>query len=174
MASCKDGKNETDTVDSVATVKQREKAVSKKEKSLEIKENELATKEAYLDSMLRQIDTTGIYNSKIIGDWTLKMLCTETSCTGSAIGDTRTEQWNFSYQENRVLVHSSLNKKPLRDYSGLYKGTSLILAVKKINSTDASIYVRLFFTNDNKMEGRREVTQEDGCKIVYTLEAERI
>lgn len=71
-------------------ISRREQELSIKEQMLSIKEQELSEKQKILDS------TTNIVNDSILrehlkiqGLWRVDMLCTETNCAGSAVGDVR-------------------------------------------------------------------------------------
>src|SRR5215204_4918000 len=70
---------------------QREQNITTKENDLEKKEQALKLREEQIDSTAKK-DTARFYNPAMIGTWLVKMTCTETTCTGSAIGDTKTEQ----------------------------------------------------------------------------------
>src|SRR5688572_16750787 len=66
---------------------QKEQVLNLKEKTLAIKEEDLLKREQKLDTTLA--DTALIYDAKITGRWNVGMTCTETDCTGSAVGDTK-------------------------------------------------------------------------------------
>lgn len=72
------------------------------EQRLKMREQELNNTKQILDSAQVQIDT--VYNSLLTGRWIVKMTCTETTCDGSAIGDTKTEQWDISYNGKNIVV----------------------------------------------------------------------
>lgn len=156
-------------------IKEREEELSQKqaelvqkEQQLQAKEKELKNTELILDSTRRQIDAANIYNADITGKWTVKMNCTETSCEGSAIGDTKTETWEISYRENnKVTVNAYADKKLIRTYTGYYKASGLHLADEQY------ITVTLLPLHKEKMEGTREITQPN-CKIIYNLAAEKL
>lgn len=154
-------------------LKQRQDSLTEKEKLLTMKEQELIVREMRLDSLLKKMDTTGVYDPRLTGNWKVKMTCIETSCTGSAVGDTRTEQWELKYQDYNVMAYAVKDGKVTRTYSGIFQNELLKLRVQKENETEADMNVDLSFANENKMEGKREIVQQDGCKIVYTMEAEK-
>src|SRR5690349_2398768 len=77
---------------------QREQQLLVKETALSLKEAELANRERLMDSTLKNVpvkDSSLLYNQNIAGNWAVRMYCTETSCAGSAIGDTKVEQWEI-------------------------------------------------------------------------------
>lgn len=142
------------------------------EQQLKIRERQLETEKVSLDSVKKQIDSAGVYNPAISGKWSVKMSCTETSCDGSAIGDTKTEQWYISYNQNRVTVRAYSGPVLIRVYVGAYKNNSLKIVDEKPNP-DALIGATLNFINEGRMDGIREIRQKD-CKIVYVLNARKL
>lgn len=142
------------------------------EQQLKLKEQELETEKVSLDSVKKQIDSTGVYNPAISGKWNVKMSCTETSCDGSAIGDTKTEQWHITYNQNTVTVRAYSGPVLIRVYVGTYRNNTLKIVDEKPNA-DAQIGATLNFINEGRMDGIREIRQKD-CKIVYVLNARKL
>ncbi|SDL12505.1 hypothetical protein SAMN04487898_11568 [Pedobacter sp. ok626] len=160
-------------------LKQQQEEIVKKEQQLMLWEQQLKTKEqkletekVSLDSVKKQIDTTSVYNPAITGKWSVKMSCTETSCDGSAIGDTKTEQWYISYNQNTVMVRAYSGAVLLRVYVGTYMNNTLKIIDEKPNP-DALIGATLNFIVDGRMDGTREIRQKE-CKIVYVLSAKKL
>lgn len=153
-----------------ASLNQREQELLLKQKTLEIKERELLAKEKGSDSTVHQ-DTVMSYNPAVIGIWNVKMTCTETTCAGSAIGDTRTEQWNLSYESNAIIAKAIANENLVRTYIGSPNNNTIEL--KEQQTTDSSstkMMVRIRLINETTMEGEREIYRENNCKVVYSLE----
>ena len=104
------------------------------------------------------------------------MKCTETTCTGSAVGDTKTEQWQIGFENNKVIVTATSNNKLLRLYAGNYVGNSLELTAQQDNAITpqvGKIVVRLQETKENKLEGQREIIRPEDCRIVYDLQLQK-
>lgn len=152
---------------------QKELALLSKEKELQIREQELVKREQKLDSTIQGVPKdTGIYKAALVGLWTVKMNCTETDCPGSAVGDTKTEQWDISYQNHTVIAKALVDEKLVRIYSGLYTGNSLELTAQQIDTASqnsAQIVVRLEETEGGNLEGRREITRASNCKTIYAV-----
>lgn len=142
------------------------------EKRLKLKERELHNTKQSLDSAKKQIDSVTMSNPAIIGKWIVKMSCTETTCEGSALGDTKTEQWEMSYKRNNVVVKAYSGLVLIREYVGTYKNNVLKIVEEKPNSA-ALIGATLNFINEGRMDGSREIRQKD-CKIVYALNARKL
>lgn len=157
-------------------VQRKEQQLQSLEKQLRIKEQQLTLQQQRIDSLTIQNDTLGIYNPQLIGEWRVTMQCIETTCEGSAIGDTKTEQWKIAYNENKVVVNATANKKLIRVYEGLYKINSLELATPPVPNAETTMNVVLnpHPTTKNLMEGQRVITQANNCRIVYSLKAERL
>jgi hypothetical protein len=155
-----------------AELMQKEQELNLLAKTLQIKEEELIKREKRLDSTSLS-DTTGVYNSALVGKWLVRMTCTETTCTGSAVGDVKNEQWNISYQNNNIIATAMDAGKIVRVYSGIYTGNTVELVEDRQSTASqpaTKMIVRLRVTNDNTLEGQREIVRENGCKIIYALQ----
>ena len=161
-----------------AALKQKETVLQQKEQNLILRETELSLREAdllkrerTLDSI--RLDTAFVYDSLIIGKWSVKMTCTETTCAGSALGDTKSEVWQFQYQDNQLTVRALEGEKLVRIYTGKSTGKGIELAdsVAGVSSAPATkMLVQLQKTNAGSMKGERRIIRENDCSIVYGLE----
>lgn len=151
---------------------QKEQELNLLAKTLQIKEEELAKRESGLDSTALQ-DTTSVYNPALVGLWSVKMTCIETTCTGSAVGDVKNEQWEISYQNNNIIATARDAGKIVRVYSGIFTGNTVELIEDRQSTASqpaTKMIVRLRVANDNTLEGQREIVRENGCKIIYALQ----
>jgi hypothetical protein len=151
---------------------QKEQALLFKEKTLQLKEEELRKREEEVDSS-RMLDSVNVYNSVLIGTWSVKMTCTETTCMGFAVGDTKNEVWDISYQQNSILAKAMEGNSLVRVYSGRFTGSAVELT--EITDSTRSLvatktFVRLNIINENTMEGQREIFRENECRVTYELE----
>jgi hypothetical protein len=154
-----------------AALNQREQELLLKEKTLLLKEEELVTREQKVDST-RQFDSTGTYSAVLTGTWDVKMTCTETSCPGSAVGDTKNETWQISYEKNNVLARAMVNNELVRVYSGFFTGNTLELVETRENTASqpaTRMVVRLRLSTEDMMEGQREIERIGQCKIIYEV-----
>lgn len=142
------------------------------EQRLNMMEKELNTRKQLLDSDSSAVDATPIQDVALNGKWAIKMQCIETSCDGSAIGDSKTETWEITSTENQVVAKVFSGKKLSRIYNGAYKQNALIL-VDDQSPTESVIKISLRLTPAQGMEGSREIIQEN-CKIIYSLAAKKI
>ena len=154
-----------------SALNEREQQLLLREKSLQLQQEELARQKLALDSTLIA-DTTAKFNPVLVGAWNAQMTCTETTCPGSAVGDTKTETWEISYQNKNVIAKAKVGEELVRVYSGIYTGNTLELvetADSTVQSTTKMI-VRLTIANDNRLEGQREIDRlAEKCKIVYAM-----
>jgi hypothetical protein len=153
-----------------------------KEHELALKEQSLAIKEQELNDQKKSIDSTSnvvadsLYreHQKIPGIWLVDMQCTETNCPGSAVGDIKSEQWDFKFQHNIVIVAAMNRNQLLRIYTGTYQGDLLKLEVQQDSTeSNAKIVVTLQQTSEKEMEGEREIIQASGCHILYSLKLKK-
>lgn len=166
--------------DDQKSVELREKEVEQKEEILKLWEEQLKSKELGLINRERQIDslnqsdTLGVVSPKLVGVWKVTMQCIETTCEGSAIGDTKTEQWDISYQNTKVVVSAVSNQKMIRFYTGLLKNNTLKLTAQSSpDETQMDVVLTPHPTVDKLMEGQRVITQRGKCKIVYAIKASK-
>jgi hypothetical protein len=159
---------------------QKEQELLLKEKTLLLKEEALKKLEGRLDSSSHHhanSDTSGIYNPSIIGTWVVNMQCTETDCEGSAVGDTKSEQWLISYVDSSsVIAKAMAGNKLVRVYSGKYIGDVLQLTTEQEDVTVGQtirIFVRLQPVNEKQMDGKREIFRGNECRILYSLSLKR-
>lgn len=162
---------------------QERMAIRQKEQELNLKEQELDAREAILnerqktmDSVLVTKDTLSALYPTIAGNWSTKMVCTETTCPGSALGDTKVEQWAIVFENNLVIVKAMNNKMQLtRIYTGHIDAggqINLVAQTPNANSDDspaAKIIIQLKQKDNNTMQGQREIIQPGNCHIVYSL-----
>ncbi len=166
--------------------KEREKALQQKEEELTTREQKLKDKELALQlaesefEKKQQFDSTHadsifIYQNNILGEWNAKMVATQTTCTGSAIGDTKIETWTFYYENNQVVVRATVSGKLIRIYTGKVVNNAIELEenIEALNNEPATkIAVRLKKQNESTLEGQREILRPN-CKIVYSLQLTR-
>ena len=173
FSGCSLRQREIELEKKTAEVNEREQQLSLKEQSLEFKEQQLNAREKLLDSTTRKISNDSLFarHKQLPGLWSVKMQCTETNCPGSAVGDTKNEQWELKFQNNSVIASAISNNQLVRVYTGTYAGDLLKLSVQEDTAAanSARILVRLQELKENEMQGEREIVQPDGCRILYSL-----
>lgn len=157
-------------------INEKEQELLLKEKTLQLKEDELAAKEQILDSSLhgRFADSTQL-NPAYLGTWHVRMDCIETTCQGSAVGDSKIEQWEIDSSDNGVIARALVSNKLVRVYAGRQYGNYLQLNAEEGGPYERKVrmIVRLQ-VNGEDVEGRREILRTGECRIVYSLALKRL
>lgn len=171
FSSCSLRQREVELEKRTNDLRHREQELSLKEQSLQFKEEQLNDREKLLDSTTRIVnDSLFLEHQKLPGTWLVEMQCTETSCPGSAVGDTKNESWDFKFQNNMVIANAIANKQATWIYTGTFIGNMLRLSVQQDSlESSAKIVVRLQQTKEKEMTGEREIIQPSGCRILYSL-----
>lgn len=152
---------------------QREARLYQREQALAAREAELTLKSQRADSIAQ--DTLLRFEPRLIGRWNTRMTCTETTCSGSAVGDVKSEVWEFAYEGNRLLVRALVKDRLVRIYRGenTVNGIRLMEEVTPADGTPTHIRVSLTLKDDNTLEGKREIVREEDCRIVYELQLKK-
>ncbi|MEJ5993792.1 hypothetical protein WG904_05100 [Pedobacter sp. Du54] len=158
------------------SIERRESEVARREQQLKASEKLLMTRMLQLDSANNLTDSNGVYNANIVGAWKVTMQCTETTCTGYAVGDTKTEQWNITYENNRVVVKAYAKKKFIRTYNGIFSKNAIELTA---DQPELKIHLDVTLApeggRDELMTGHRTISKEENeCRTVFGLKAEKI
>lgn len=172
-SACYDKKKEDSLRRKEIELSQKEQELLLKEKTLQIKEQELSERVKLLDTNNVNQADTAVFNEALVGNWAVKMTCTETSCPGSAIGDTKNEQWEIGYQNDVLIAKATVRGKLVRVYSGISTARGVELVARPSEEqADAStrMVVRMQLSSNGKLIGIREILRSGDCRIVYALE----
>ena len=174
FSGCNLRQRETEVRNKMRELNEKERELSIKEQDLQRREDLLNKKEKISDSIINQpaIDSLNELHPKIPGTWNVKMVCSATTCPGSAIGDTKTEKWNITFEQNVVIVNAINNGNITRVYVGGYQENTLKLLSQPSDSTTSNpvqIVIHLQEKDEGTMEGKREIIRPD-CHIVYDLQ----
>lgn len=152
----------------------REQAVMLKEKQLQLLEDSLQKTSVKNDSLNLQIQGLPFPDS-LVGNWNVNMVCTQTNCSGFAVGDIRKEQWQLAKNETGVSVKAMQGNKLIRVYTGIFTGENLHLSTPASDSirSTAEMTVALKIDNINKMSGQRSITQADGCGATFKVDMDK-
>lgn len=161
----------------------REAALQEREQDLLLKQKQLTQLEDSMKlNLARQDSATSVLKNlglplpdSLQGVWNISMICTQTSCTGFAVGDSRKENWTFSGGDSTgVYIKAMQGEKLIRIYSGIYDGGGFILStLSGSDSITTVMNVKLSVENGNKLSGTRVINQADGCSATFRLDAER-
>jgi hypothetical protein len=168
----------------------REQALRDKESALNLREADLVNRERIVEAAEAKLkatkagrdaafkpDSSSYYQPVLTGDWQVRMTCTESNCTGFAVGDSRTEQWTFSYVGYSLFVTALTRNTFSRAYKGYAFENSIELRERRDSnraSADVSMKIRLQLSDSTTMAGDREIIQDNSCKVVYALQLKKI
>ncbi|UOR06574.1 hypothetical protein MUN82_05620 [Hymenobacter aerilatus] len=173
LGSCQDQERERRLKKKEVELTQKEQALLLRENALALREQSIAKEVHVLDSTRQaSLDSTQ-YNPT--GVWAARMNCIETDCPGSAIGDSKNEQWEISYQQSGILVQASVNNRIVRLYTGTLTGNTLTLNAQHTDDealpdANTNITVQLQAATEQRLEGQRIIERPGNCRIIYALE----
>lgn len=150
-------------------LEERTNEVIKREQALQLKEEALLLQQQELDSISNDYLNDSLLQvfPLLMGNWNVKMLCSETTCPGSAIGDSKTEQWEFVMHDNILVAIAISNNKLSRIYTGDYAQEQITMESQ--SDTTTKILINLKFDKDNLLKGTRKIIRKDDCHITYDL-----
>lgn len=161
-------------------LRQKEQELALRGQELDAREQLLNERQMKMDSVLIGKDTLSKIFPEIPGRWLAKMVCTDAGCPGSALGDTKVEQWAVTFQNNMVVVKAMNNKFQLtRIYTGSIApdGQVSLKAQAPDDSLSTSQYaqisIQLKQTKNDAMQGQRDIIQPEGCHLTYSLDLKK-
>ncbi|MCD2422283.1 hypothetical protein LQ567_05880 [Niabella pedocola] len=155
----------------------REQAVMLKEKEVKLKEDSLKKFAAQIDSASHLPVIQGVpLPDSLAGSWNVAMVCTQTNCSGFAVGDIRKETWLIAGNGTAVTVRAMQGDKLIRVYTGTFTGTDLKLSTPESETAQpsASMAVALKVDQRNKLSGQRLITQADGCETTFKVDLDKL
>ncbi len=165
-----------------AALQQKEEMLTQKEHKLLIWEKDLQLKEDSIKILIARRDSSSFADSisvlppELHGDWTAKMICIETNCPGSAIGDVQTDTWQVTTQDSSLIIKSIARDGQInRVYTGSYfLGNTIKASVSTENpARGGKRVIELTDIRNNKMKGTRTVIQAGGCRILYSVDMDK-
>lgn len=158
---------------------QLEQKLNEQRQELILKANQLALQEASLNARAKHLDSIQITSDtlttalpKLAGTWNVNMICSQATCSGSAVGDTKNEQWEISFHGNTIMAEAYSKKVLSRVYVGDYSDGIIQLTAQMPDSTvDNNFQINVFFRpigDSLVMNGKRSIIRAD-CQIIYNL-----
>jgi hypothetical protein len=172
FSACRSNENEQQLI-------LREQALLEKEKQFAGKEAEYQILLKMRDSILSSIkDTPALFMlpETIVGQWSSKVVCTESGCPDYVIGDQRTDIWEFINDSTQIIVKNINNNNLIRVYSGTYDGTHINLSFKTDSSATKHVEMQVLLNDikDNKIRGVRSVVVDNKCTAKFSVDLDRI
>lgn len=153
----------------------KEEALNKREQELNLRQQSIQQQEAQLLKKDSSANEFAVVNDTLPGTWNVQMVGTESSCPGSAVGDTKKEVWTMNYQGNHLVARSMAGEQVTRVYTGIFTGNTIELIDRRPatpNEPATTMVVRLFFKGPALLEGHREIIRSD-CRVMYSVKAEK-
>lgn len=162
-----------------AALEKREAALRQKEQELVYREQALLLKQQAMTDSLKLVDslrrdTLSMRDPRVVGTWNIRMVCTQTNCSGSAVGDTQNQVWELLYEGNFLVARSKDGDKLVRVYTGELSNGEIILDAANAGEQEAfsKMQVRLNVISEKSLEGTREIVR-DNCRVLYSVKASR-
>lgn len=168
-----------------AELKKKQTELLALQRNVFLKEQELIRREKALDSATQamhiQADSLNISNDTtqsipyLNGLWSVTLVCTLSTCENFAVGDTKSEVWNITTQQNKVFAQVVSGKQLIRAYDGTAEANSIYLNDnnQRSDTTSGSVNrIRLKMNTANTLEGERELIRSN-CGVVYSVKMQK-
>lgn len=166
LTACDDKKKETELA-------AREKQLLEKEKIFAQKESEYQVLLKMRDSIFSKKDSVKVvvWPDEIKGQWTGKVICTESNCSDYVVGDQRTDTWEFDSDSIQLVTKIINNNNLVRIYSGKYENNEIKLNYKTDSTAKKQVEMNVLLNeiSPNKIRGTRTVTV-DQCMAKFSVE----
>ncbi|MFD1143704.1 hypothetical protein ACFQ4C_21425 [Larkinella insperata] len=157
---------------------QREQALLEKEKQFALKEADYQALAKMRDSLTALRDTlvVAVWPPAIAGQWNSRVICTESTCSDYAIGDQRSDVWEFSSDSTQMVTKVISANRLVRVYTAKYTNNEVRMSFKTDSSAQKQVEMTVLLNdlNPNKMRGTRTVMVDNQCNATFTVELSRI
>ncbi|SHL76224.1 hypothetical protein [Chryseobacterium polytrichastri] len=166
LVSCNDKEKEKNLIS-------REEQLLQKEKLFAQKESEYQALLKMRDSLFSKKDSVKIvrWPAEISGDWTGKVICTESNCSDYVVGDQRIDTWEFDNDSTQLVTKIINNNNLVRLYAGKFDHNEIKLNFKTDSTSKKKVEMNVLLNDisDNKIRGTRTV-MVDNCMAKFSVE----
>ncbi|ANF51843.1 hypothetical protein [Chryseobacterium glaciei] len=170
FVSCNDKEKESSLIS-------REQQLLQKEKLFAQKESEYQALLKMRDSIFSKKDSVKIvmWPTEISGDWTGKVICTESNCSDYVVGDQRIDTWEFDNDSTQLVTKIINNNNLVRLYAGKFDHNEIKLNFKTDSTAKKKVEMNILLNDisDNKIRGTRTVTVDNSCLAKFSVELVR-
>lgn len=157
----------------------REQALFEKEKQFALKEADYQALNKMRDSLMAARDTTVViaaWPEAIAGQWSGKVLCTESNCSDYLVGDQRSDIWEFSSDSTQIVTKVINNNTLVRVYTAKYTANEISLNFKTDSTANKQVEMNVVLNeiSPNKLRGVRTLTIDNKCNARFTVDLSRI
>ncbi|OIN61250.1 hypothetical protein [Arsenicibacter rosenii] len=165
---------------------EREQQLAAREQALTEKEARFALKEAEYQSLLRMRDSLTAnhdtiaflreWPADIAGQWSSKLICTESTCPDYVIGDQRNDVWEFSSDSTRIITKVINNNKLVRVYNAAFADNQINLSFKTDSASAKQVEMSVLLNeiSRDKIKGTRNISVDNKCAARFSVELSRI
>ncbi len=163
------------------TEKDKENELAKREKTLLEKEQFFAAKENEFQALIKMRDSLyqkedSVINKSwpemITGVWSGKTICIESNCPEYAIGDVRSEFWDFTAEGQKLISKVSNNGVLIRTYTGDYTENKIFLDFKTDSTSKKQVEMSIVLDDIKpyKIKGTRLISVDNKCSAKFNIE----
>ncbi|GAB3996361.1 hypothetical protein GCM10028807_38710 [Spirosoma daeguense] len=158
-------------------LEQREQALLEKEKQFALKEADYQSLTKMRDSLMIKQDTTIVaaWPSSIAGQWNSKVICIESNCPDYAVGDQRSDLWEFSSDSTQMVTKVINNNKLVRVFGANYADNQINLSYKTDSTAAKQVNMNVLLNeiSASKLKGTRTVMVDNKCTARFSVELSR-
>lgn len=113
-------------------------------------------------------------DTDILGIWNVTMEATISNCSRTNVGDAMVEVWNIEKTNGQIKIRVTNNQRTNNNYTGLVESNTLVCDGGGISYlVNAKIILKMSITDENNMEGTRELLLDEPCRAVYKVTAKK-
>lgn len=160
-------------------LQQRERALAEKEKQFAEREAEYQSLIKMRDSIFSKKDTlidNKNWPANIAGRWNGKITCKESKCPDYAVGDIRTDTWEFVSDSLQKSVNVyDISNKLVRTYSARMENNEILLNFKSDSTSAKKVDMNVMLNSfaPKKIQGNRTVSVNNSCTATFAVELTR-
>ncbi len=158
--------------------------LQKRDSILTVKEKEFALKAADYQALLKLRDSLNTPKDtvavnplpvEINGTWTGKIVCTHSNCTDYVVGDVRTDEWQISSEDGKIVAKNVNKTGVIRMYTGEYTGGKVVLVSETPADAASQRTFRIEFgtVSADRLAGTREIQVNQSCTSQFSIELVR-
>lgn len=152
----------------------REKQLLEKEKLFADKEFEYQSLIKMRDSIFAKKDSVTIvkWPDEISGSWNGKVICTESNCGDYAVGDQRTDIWEFDSDSTHLMTKIINNNNLIRVYSGKFENNEIRLNFMTDSTAKKKVAMNVLLNDisGRKIKGTRIIMADTSCMAKFSVE----
>ena len=159
---------------------ERRRTLDQREAMLNEKERQLGAREAEFQSLIKMRDSLNMLREKpkpatwpnfVSGNWTSKIVCTESNCSDYVIGDVRSDNWEFVRDSARMYVNIRDRRKLVRVYGANFTDGHIQLDFTSDSTAAKKVEMKVTLNEiaPDRLRGIRTVTIGDGCKATFNV-----